>query len=277
MHCRRRLRVIGSPSRDVAHPFWEVEYAKLHIRDHAEADSATFQFQAVHSRSAHPFSPQNCRFHVRLDKKILDSISHCGIIRHSQIPRRSKMNFRVVLTGTVLALCTVTVFGQACVSPKYVAGTHHELLPGNTSPQSKTCLNRCTAGPMVMTPRPIDACEGETISPNIFIQGNAMSNFGDHVENAGGSIDWNDGKSTDLTGCCQWHPSHSFDLARNYCISATYGEQHNNSTNPPGGCSYRCRLSQNVPVVVHLKSSPECATGKYLKRASNKKKSAGRH
>jgi hypothetical protein len=122
---------------------------------------------------------------------------------------------------------------------------------------------------MRISPDPIEACEGEKIIINVRVEGNKMATFGDTVENAGGFIDWGDGKTDNLNGCCSWDLSHSYPQARTYHASATFGEQDTNANNPPGGCSYRCRLQQCAVVIIHMKSSREC-TGGTLKGAAAK-------
>src|SRR5258707_665305 len=107
----------------------------------------------------------------------------------------------------VLGLCFVVwLFGsflsaQTC---KYQPGSHPEKL----SPTD--CTSRCLPGPLKITPSPIEACEGETIHPNIFVENNALTNSGDGVVNAFGSVAWDDGKEDGLSSCCTWYPTHSY-------------------------------------------------------------------
>ena len=88
-----------------------------------------------------------------------------------------------------------------------------------------------------------------------------MSTFGDKVESAGGEMDWGDGKTDRLDSCCSWDLTHKYLQAKGYHASATFGEQHNNANNPPGGCSYVCRLQQAAKVTIFLKSGPQCKNG----------------
>lgn len=146
----------------------------------------------------------------------------------------------------------------ATPGPKYKAGPCHEELGG------ASCTHRCAAGPMVISPSPIETCEDKPIRINVRIEGGRMSTFGDRIENSGGEIDWGDGSGTllnlcDSMGkCSPLDLTHTYSQASTYFISTTFGEQHNNANNPPGGCSYRCRLQQADTVVVHLKTSEQC-------------------
>lgn len=150
--------------------------------------------------------------------------------------------------------------------PRFKPGALHQSIGGNPG-----CVARCSSGPMRISPDPIDACEGEQVSINVRVDGNRMSTFGDRVENAGGLIDWGDGKEENLSGCCNWDLKHVYVQATTHYLSAIYGEQHNNANNPPGGCSYRCRLQQAATVIIHMKSSPECKGGRFKKLDQTKK------
>jgi len=114
---------------------------------------------------------------------------------------------------------------------------------------------------MRISPDPIEACEGQTVSVNVRVDGNRMSTFGDHQENSGGEMDWGDGKTDALNNCCSWDLTHNYIQAKTYYASAYFGEQHNNANNPAGGCSYRCRLQQSATVAIFLKSGPQCRGG----------------
>lgn len=143
--------------------------------------------------------------------------------------------------------------------PKYKPGSCHEKIGGSA------CTGRCADGPMRISPDPVEACEGEEVLINIRIQGDRMSTFGDTSQNKGGEIDWGDGKVEGLSDCCNWDRKHTYLQAKTYHLSATFGEQFTNANNPPGGCSYRCRLQQVATVIIHLKTAPECAGGKLKK------------
>jgi hypothetical protein len=142
---------------------------------------------------------------------------------------------------------------------KYKPGPCHESIGG------ANCTGRCAAGPMRISPDPIEACEGEEALINIRIEGGRMATFGDTIENSGGDVDWGDGKEEGLGTCCNWDKKHTYLQAKTYHLSVTFGEQSTNANNPPGGCSYRCRLQQAATVIIHQKNAPECAGGKFKK------------
>jgi hypothetical protein len=167
---------------------------------------------------------------------------------------------RKVKLVTLSLLMLGILAGQA--GPKYKAGAYHLSIGGD-----KVCVGRCSNGPMIISPDPIEACEGETASVNVRIQGGRMSTFGDRQENAGGEIDWGDGNTDALNGCCSWNLKHSYIQAKTYYASARFGEQHNNADNPRGGCSYRCQLQQSATVSIFLKSGPQCRGGRLQKDA----------
>jgi len=175
------------------------------------------------------------------------------------------MRLRCLILSLVVSFWGSAAFGQTCQSPRYPPNVSHLPLGGATN-----CANRCLNGPMKITPIPIQACEDETIHPNIFVQNNAMSNGGDTVLESVGTVDWDDGNQNQLTICCKWTPTHAYPQANTYCMSATYHEDLNNAGGT--GCSYRCSMSAATPVVVFMKTSKQCIGGKF--RAGTTRKSA---
>ena len=144
---------------------------------------------------------------------------------------------------------------------KYKVGKFHQVLGG------KDCTGRCEEGPMVISPDPIEGCEGEDLPINVRIEGNSMAKTGDKVGSFGGSVDWGDGKDQEIRSerSLSFDLKHAYAQANTYYLSATYEQQSQNANNPRGGCSYVCRLQQAATVHIHLKSAPECRGGHFQK------------
>jgi hypothetical protein len=168
-------------------------------------------------------------------------------------------------------------------TPKYQSRMISENLdPSAAGPlgtgHGDQCARSCVPGPAVLEPQNIDVCQDEEINLHFQILGvtdrGSLITRGDEITQHRGDVDWGDGKWTDLKtaqgfqsrdDCCEWNVKHIYRQASNvgYAPSACYTQDFKNADNPPGGCSARCGGVQAAKVIVHLKNSPECATGKY--------------
>lgn len=111
---------------------------------------------------------------------------------------------------------------------------------------------------MDISPSPIEKCEGKEVHVNVRIRDNRMDTFGDSVENMGGVIDWGDGTDEGISTCCSIDRSHVYLQAGTYYLSSAIAVQFHNADNPPGGCSYRCRLQQSATVEILPKDASKC-------------------
>ena len=99
----------------------------------------------------------------------------------------------LIKTIFMQVLCMTAAFAQPNASCRYKPGPFHESIGGSAG-----CTSRCAAGPMKISPDPIEGCEGEKIIINARIEGGKMATFGDKQENAGGIFDWGMARQTTL-------------------------------------------------------------------------------
>ena len=112
---------------------------------------------------------------------------------------------------------------------------------------------------MRFTPDSLEACEGQTVTVNVRIDGNSLDNHGDHVNWIGGEIDWGDGQTTPLQDVHPHDYTHSYTQGRDYFPSADYAAEY--KYDGSGSCSYHCEQQQSAKATIHLKTAPECKGG----------------
>lgn len=123
------------------------------------------------------------------------------------------------------------------------------------------CTNWCSDGPLRITPDVAEACEGEPVTINIRIDGR-METKG-NGDWAVGSVDWDDGNDTPIGAYdfkLNQNFTHTYVQARDYLPSAMYQAEF--KYHGDGSCSYHCELRQAARAVIHLKTSPECKSGR---------------
>jgi len=192
----------------------------------------------------------------------------------------SAKSSRARIHAIVLGCCLV--FGAslslAQSSPKYPTcptASHncnedlgHDVFNPNTR---YGCTKWCTGGPLHMSPDPIESCEGEEIQQiNVWLEGRSLETQGNRIDNQGALVNWDESPSDEpiftQAPPYQQKLKHTYNTAKTYYPSATFAQQFAYTGN--GSCGYRCRVQVADIAIVYLKSSPECATGKF-KRTGN--------